>query len=300
MKRTAGLVLMVLASLCIQAKKSPPAVPAYLAAPAEALASPASRRVALGLFGHFDDDSTIAGTMNLMMRNGWEVHIAWITTAGGVGGIYGEPEERIAEARLAAAAVGIPPERQHYLGFPDHGAVDHLPEAVDKVTELVKEVRPSLVITCAYEGGHTDHDATPLAAYVASKRVDFKFAHFEVPTYNTSGPKIMPYRMNQFIKAWGKWEYVRLDRQGYKVRKEVRRHCYKSQWFFMVPEGLIGGWRHLTGKGEPIRALPNYDFTQPPHPGKLLWQRGPGIKTGESFDYWRNAVLKLPEFQAKD
>jgi len=286
------LALAVLAAVQLNAKGGIPPVPDFLAAAAEAQ----GRKVALGFFGHFDDDSTISGTMNLLVRNGWEVHIAWITTAGGVGGIYGEPEERIAEARLAAGVMGIPPERQHYLGFPDRGVVDQLPEAVDKATALIAEVRPSLVITCAYEGGHTDHDATPLAAYVAGRRLDFPFARFEVPTYNTSGPWIMPYRVNGFIKAWGPWKYMRLDREGYHVRKKVR-HTYQSQWFFMYPEGSIGLWRHLRGQGEPIRATPDYDFTQPPHPGKLLWQRGPGVKTGESFDYWRNAVLSLPEFQ---
>ena len=32
-------------------------------------------------------------------------------------------------------------------------------------------------------------------------------------------------------------------------------------------------------------------------PGKLLWQRGRGVKTGAPFDLWRDAVLTLPEFQ---
>lgn len=291
MKRIILSVWLVGIPLYLQAREAP-AVPDYLAGPAAAL----GRQVALGFFGHFDDDSTISGTLNLLVRNGWEVHLGWITTAGGVGGIYGEPEERMAEARKAAELMGIPPARQHYLGFPDRGVVDHLPEAIDRAVELFAAVRPAVVITCAYEGGHTDHDATALAAYVAGQRLDFEFARFEVPTYNTSGPWLMPYRVNGFIKAWGPWEYVRLDREGYRVRKQVRR-AYRSQWFFMVPEGAIGFWRHVRSQGEPIRQTPDYDFTRPPHPGRLLWQRGPGVHTGASFDYWRNAVLSLPEFQ---
>ena len=53
MKRIEIWVLMVLAGWCILAKPSPPPVPEYLSGPAEAQ----GRKVALGLFGHFDDDS---------------------------------------------------------------------------------------------------------------------------------------------------------------------------------------------------------------------------------------------------
>ena len=131
---------------------------------------------------------------------------------------------------------------------------------------------------------------------MAAQRVDFEFARFEVPTYNASGPKIMSHRYNGFIKAYGPHRYVVPDKEGWKMRRRVR-YGYKSQWFLMLPSGLIFGYRHLTGKGEPIRETPDYDFTKPPHPGTLYVQRKVvGALRGSPFSWWEEGVRSIPEF----
>ena len=252
----------------------------------------------LFLMAHFDDDSTIAGTINLYVRSGWDTHICWLTRAG-LGGMWGEPWARTEEANKAMDAVGVPTGNRHILGIEDHECIRHLPEIMDMVTELVREVQPSVIIHLAYEGGHPDHDTTPLAAHVASQRVEFPIAFFEVPTYNTSGPKIMPYRVNGFVKSYGPWTYVPLDREAKKAKKGDR-YSNQSQWFFMYPFGILGTWRSLRGRGEPIRPTPDYDFLQPPDPGKLLYQhRQAGVAPDMPFSVWRDAVREIPEFQKK-
>jgi len=67
------------------AKAGRPGVPGFLSAPAQA----SGRKLVLGLFAHYDDDSVIAGTLNRLVRDGWEVHLAWIT-ASGLGGVWGQ------------------------------------------------------------------------------------------------------------------------------------------------------------------------------------------------------------------
>lgn len=98
---------------------------------------------------------------------------------------------------------GIPRKNRHVPGIADRRCVHHLPQIADMVAELALEYKPSVIVTCAYEGGHRDHDASCLAAAVAAKRADFPIARFEVPADNTSGPRAMPYRINGFIKAYG-------------------------------------------------------------------------------------------------
>ncbi len=256
------------------------------------------RKNVLFLMAHFDDDSTIAGTMNLYVRSGWDTHVCWLTRAG-LGGMWGDPWFRTEEANRAMDAVGIPKDNRHILGIGDHECMEHFPEIMDRVTGLVQEIQPSVIIHLAYEGGHPDHDTTPLAAYVAAQRVGCQIVFFEVPTYNTSGPKVMPYRVNGFVKSYGPWTYVPLDREAKKAKKGDR-YANRSQWFFMYPFGILGTWRSIQGKGEPIRPTPEYDFLQPPHPGKLLYQRRQtGVAPDMPFSDWQEAVRTIPEFREK-
>lgn len=284
-------VLIILVGLPLLGKSKPVQLPEFLTRPGEE----SGRKSVMFVFGHFDDDSTIAGTINMFVRAGWEVNEVWITSAGTGGLWYGTTVERRAEMEKAVDAVGVPQANRHVLGFPDRQAVKNLPKIMDLVTELVKKYQPSVMITCAYEGGHWDHDASALAGYVASRRVDFKIARFEVPTYNRGGPKLRPYQFNTFLKSYGPTLYVQLDPEAWRVRKKVR-YAYQSQWFLMMPLGLLYAVRHLEGKGELIRPTPDYDFLKPPHPGLLMVQGRIGALRGTPFSVWEQAVRSIPEF----
>ncbi|HUT52585.1 MAG TPA: PIG-L family deacetylase [bacterium] len=299
MKRSAILSASALALLLLSCSASAgqvPPLPSFLTDPGRET----GRECVMFIFGHFDDDSVIAGTINMYLRAGWEAHEVWVTSAGmGEGSMWGSVTERYAEMERVADIQGLPPEGRHVLNVPDRRAVEHLPEIVDSVTELVKKHRPSVIVTAAYEGGHWDHDASCLAGWVASQRVDFPVARFEVPTYNASGPRLMPFRMNGFIKSYGPWEHVKLDREAWAMRKKVR-YGYQSQWFLMWPEGILGTWRHLRGQGEPIRRTPDYDFLSPPHPGTLMVQnKTVGALPGRPFSDWQDGVRQIPEFQSQ-
>jgi hypothetical protein len=106
----------------------------------------------------------------------------------------------------------------------------------------------------------------------------------------------MAHRYNGFIKDYGPHQYVVPDKEGWKMRRKVR-YGYKSQWFLMLPSGLIFAHRHLMGRGEPIRETPDYDFTKPPHPGPLYVQRKVvGALRGSPFSWWEEGVRSIPEF----
>ncbi len=282
--------------LCPRAfSKEPVKLPNWLTDPGEQT----GRKTVMFVFGHFDDDSAISGTMNMYLRSGWQVHEVWVTTAGMDSFWYGTRESRTAEMESVAKITGVPVENRHLLGFPDRQAVKHLPEIADQVTELIGKYQPSVVITCAYEGGHWDHDSTSLAAYVASRRLNFSFQRFEFPTYNRTGPKLMPLRFNHFIESYGPPQYIQLDDQAWAIRKKVR-DGYPSQWFLMMPEGILFAYRHLMGRGEPMRQAPNYDYTKPPHPGTLFIQaKIVGALRGAPFSEWENGVRQIPEIGQK-
>jgi len=286
----AGLWLALLLPLSSQGRTKP-GLPDFLTAPAEKT----GRKCVFFMFGHYDDDSVISGTINMFVREGFEVHSVYVTSAGMGNVLWGTTTSRKEEMQRAVDLEGVPRQNRHILDVPDRQAVRHLPEIMDQVTALVARYKPSLLITCAYEGGHWDHDASCLAGFVAAKRTGLDITRFEFPTYNAAGPKIQPYQMNHFIKSYGPTLYVIPDREAWKVRRQVR-YAYQSQWFLMLPEGLIFAYRHLLGRGEPVRQTPDYNFLEPPHPGTEMVSRSVGALKGHPFSEWHDAVASLPEF----
>jgi LmbE family N-acetylglucosaminyl deacetylase len=276
--------------------KEPVKIPSNLTDPGEQT----GRKVVMFIYGHFDDDSAIAGTLNMYLAAGWEVHQVWVTTAGMDSFWYGTQESRTKEMEEVAKVTGVPAENRHLIGIHDREAVKHLPEIADQVTELIARYKPSVVFTCAYEGGHWDHDSSSLAAAVASRRLDFAFERYEFPTYNRSGPKIARLRFNHFLESYGPPQYVQLDDEAWAMRKKVRSG-YKSQWFLMMPEGMIYAYRHLRGRGEAIRKAPAYDYLQPPHEGTLfISAKVVGALRGAPFSDWQKGVCGIPEFTGKE
>jgi len=79
----------------------------------------------------------------------------------------------------ALAHVGITPDRCRDFGYMDGEASMQLLELVFDVADLMDEVRPDIVLTHPYEGGHSDHDATAFAVHLAcgTRRV-FNFLPF--------------------------------------------------------------------------------------------------------------------------
>jgi hypothetical protein len=67
----------------------------------------------------------------------------------------------------ALAHAGITPDRCRDLGYVDGEASMQLLELVFDVADLMDEVRPDVVLTHPYEGGHSDHDATAFAVHLA-------------------------------------------------------------------------------------------------------------------------------------
>ena len=113
----------------------------------------------LGLHAHPDDlDLLAGGTLKLLADLGHAVVLA-TATAGEGGSAEFDPDEtgrvRAEEAREAAALAG---GVYHCLGFPDLGVFNDDPSR-RAVTELLRTVRPDIVITASPADYHPDHEA---------------------------------------------------------------------------------------------------------------------------------------------
>lgn len=116
----------------------------------------------LAVFAHPDDESfAVGGTLAKYAAEG--IRVAIVSATRGEAGIHDmdAPEAaalREAELRQAAAELGV--SRVRFLGYRDGGLADVDPEeAVSRITALLRELRPQVVITFGPDGisGHPDH-----------------------------------------------------------------------------------------------------------------------------------------------
>jgi len=123
----------------------------------------------MGVFAHPDDESLgIGGTLAAYASQGVETYL--VSATRGERGRFGDSGEkpplevvgRVREAELRAAAAVLGVREVHFLDYCD-GDLDRadVPEAVGRIAELLRRIKPHVVITFGPEGayGHPDHIA---------------------------------------------------------------------------------------------------------------------------------------------
>ncbi len=188
------------------------------------------------------------------------------------------------EVANALSHVGITPERCRGLGYVDGEASLQLLELVSDVADLMDEVRPDLVITHPYEGGHSDHDATAFAVHLACGilRRDKVPAPvlFELTSYhNFSGER----RVFSFLPFIGTEERtIRLT----EAETSLKRRMYDE---FVSQKKVLE--RFPIGI-ERFRPAPRYLFTKAPHEGLLDYERFCTLITGAQWRQNADKALK--------
>jgi LmbE family N-acetylglucosaminyl deacetylase len=131
------------------------------------VASVAALGPTLSIWAHPDDETYLAGGLMAALRQAG-MRVVCVTATDGEGGeldgATSAPETvrpvRRRELRAAMAALGVSEHRS--LGWPDGGCAQVDPAAaIDRIAELLVEVRPQTVLTFGPDGftGHPDHRA---------------------------------------------------------------------------------------------------------------------------------------------
>jgi LmbE family N-acetylglucosaminyl deacetylase len=184
----------------------------------------------------------------------------------------------------ALAHVGITPDRCRDLGYVDGEASMQLLELVFDVADLMDEVRPDIVLTHPYEGGHSDHDATAFAVHLACGIL----RRDNVPTplvleltsyHNYSGTR----RVYSFLPFLGAEERTI---QLTDAEKELKKRMYQE---FASQRQVL---ERFPINLERFRPAPRYLFTNAPHEGQLDYERFCTIITGAQ---WRSNAAKALE-----
>lgn len=190
------------------------------------------------------------------------------------------------ELLAALSLVGVGPERTRCLNVVDGEATQRLVELAYAMADLLDEVRPEVVLTHPYEGGHTDHDATAFAVHLACGMLRREGVAaplvLEFTSYNfNEGERTV----GEFIPFFGVTaKQADLPAELQKLKREMY-DCFLSQ-----KECLSA----FPVEREKFRPAPRYTFTQPPHRGPLLYERFSNLASGEQWrDQARRALERL-------
>ena len=181
---------------------------------------------------------------------------------------------RRAELLAAMQVVGIRPAQCHMVSVADQEAVLHL----ERIKKTIAGFFPvDRIITHAYEGGHPDHDATALAAAMATACTAVELLEF--PAYHAAGGVLVA---GQFIPNRSRPDVELIPFNSEDIaRKKAMFECFRSQQHLMERFSLTG---------ELFRPAPEYDFLLPPHAGQLYYETR---DLGWTYSRWREIVCAV-------
>jgi LmbE family N-acetylglucosaminyl deacetylase len=145
-------------------------------------------KIALGIFSHPDDaEMMCAGTLSLLRKAGWEVHIT--TMAPGDKGTAEHSREEISRIRRAEAAhaAEIIGATYHCLEFEDvYILYDR--DAINRTTGLIRMIKAAVVFTASPNDYMVDHELTSMIVQTACfasgiKNMEVSIAPYEPVPY---------------------------------------------------------------------------------------------------------------------
>lgn len=217
------------------------------------------------IVAHPDDEAVGCGSVLHRVRN---LYIAYVTD-GSPENLYDAhrngfaTREEYASARRAEASAAVPHAEMFWLGFTDQKTAHQMDKLTEAVSDLIDRVRPDLVLTHPYEGGHPDHDAVAFAVHAA----------YPTPWEFTSYHANPDFVAEEFLPPHDDVLTIELTPED-RARKRGIMECYRTQQEVL---------RLFPLRYERFRPAPKYDFEKPPHPGQLHYERFDWGITGQQF-----------------
>lgn len=169
---------------------------------------------------------------------------------------------------------GIPPEHDVELEIPDQQASHHLAAITAKIKAMLQAGRYRAVLTHPYEGGHPDHDSCAFAVMRAVSQIanDRRPTIVEAAFYHADGDGI---ETSCFLRSAEERRTIKrfLKPEEQQMKRQLLQ-CFPSQ------SGML---QNFGTQCEQFRVAPEYDFTKPPHTGKLFYERFHWKLTGQDF-----------------
>lgn len=229
---------------------------------------------------HPDDEVIGAGARLSDLTSAFFVHVTTGTTSD-CDGNY-EPQRGV-ELVAALKMAGLSCRQLRPLGLPDQALTGSLVDLTRRLSSLIAAERPAAILTHPYEGGHPDHDAIAFAVHAACRALPNSPPVIEMAFYHQGTHGI---RTGEFLPD-GDTPQVRFPLS--ETQRDFKRrllNCFTSQ------AETLG---YFTLDMEQFRLAPHYNFTEPPHVGRLFYENfNWGIRSGAEWrGLAREALLEL-------
>jgi beta-xylosidase/LmbE family N-acetylglucosaminyl deacetylase len=241
---------------------------------------------------HFDDETIGAGSrLGLLgsaasliyITEGSPLNLADATAAG-----FESREKygaaRRAELHAALTSVGALPADIRFLNYPDQEATLNMAAITADLVVAFEELRPDVVVSHPYEGGHPDHDATAFAVQAACEQLQLEQGwspvRLEMASYHNRNGEICPGEFLPADKCPVSIVYLS-DAEIEQKRRMLACDATRQNTLQYFPPEL-----------ELFRPAPVYDFSRAPHPGKLFYEICEGGMTGQR---WRELAMARRE-----
>lgn len=247
---------------------------------------PSLRRRVLIVAAHPDDETIAAGHLLSTLNDVWILHL---TDGAPSDSRFIPPESRgnrgeyakrrRQEAVRALACVGISQDRLHWAGVMDQMASYQLAPLARIVAQFIRRIEPTAIVTHPYEGGHPDHDAAAFATDLARTLV-VRSGHrappsVEMASYHGQDGHFVAMRFLPVLSPKAKRPRSLSQPDGIAVfehRLTPNEIAVKRRMFaaFATQRAALS---RFPIDVERFRLAPTYDFSAPPHEGKLYYEQ---------------------------
>jgi N-acetylglucosamine malate deacetylase 2 len=231
-------------------------------------ATPSDPSLRILLLAAHPDDETIGASV--LLSRFPQSSVAFLTdgaprdtrlwSAGVNGSREAYAETRRQEAFHALGYAGLSRRSVFWLGAVDQEAAFEIGILAERFANLITEMRPEIVITHAYEGGHPDHDSAAIVATIAISSLGNSPLLLEMTSYHARDGRCVT---GEFLDSGSlpeiRFELSHPDRE----RKSRMIDAYPSQRLVL---------ENFPIDCERLRLAPDYDFSKPPHSGKLWYE----------------------------
>jgi N-acetylglucosamine malate deacetylase 2 len=186
-------------------------------------------------------------------------------------------EVRRLEVAKVLAHVGISTEQVFWLGGIDQEAIFDIRTLAARLREFLRAWRLELLITHPYEGGHPDHDSAALVARLTARSLGREApAILEMTSYHVRNGQCVT---GEFLNPEPASEIAFELSEDDRLRKRKMLDAYPSQRLVLENFPIVT---------ERMRIAPAYDFSHPPHQGKLWYECMGWATTGAR---WREVAF---------
>ncbi len=143
-----------------------------------------------------------------------------------------------------------------FQNIPSRTLKDNIEKTYKKLFEIVISKKIDSIFCPAYEGGHQDHD---VSNFIASRFVK-SCSVYEFAEYNFFNGKV---NSNHFIKNSNNYVLLLLDEKLKEFKK-------KGMQTYISEQKNLG---YISLNQECYRPISSYDYSNPPHKGRLFYRR---------------------------